>query len=201
VSEESLQWIDSKLMDPSELAPERQEALRSGFRSWAAALPEAPAWKLLFRKSGIGPNAFALPDGTILMTDELVALAEKDEEIYAVLGHELGHIHHRHSMRMVARQTALAVVTTFLFGDLNSIASVVAGLPLFLSQNGYSREFEHEADVYGAHLCVKNLAGMQPMVLILEKLEKAQPSEDMPGWLSTHPHTPERIRHLHEQGE
>lgn len=53
----------------------------------------------------IGANAFALPDGTLVVTDELVELAgDNDDEVLAVLAHELGHIHERHGLRLLRTQ-------------------------------------------------------------------------------------------------
>ena len=58
----------------------------------------------------IGANAFALPSGIIVVTDELVALSEDDDELAAVIAHELGHVHHRHIMRTVIQNSAAALL-------------------------------------------------------------------------------------------
>src|SRR5690606_10210405 len=79
MDKQTLATFDGYLLEPSELPPARQQSLT---RTLAAISPAEggalPAYQLIFRKSeAIGPNAFALPGGTILMTDELVTLADR----------------------------------------------------------------------------------------------------------------------------
>ena len=63
--------------------------------------------RLELRAGGaIGPNAFALPSGIIMVTDELVRIAEHPEEFESVLAHEAGHMVHRHSLRMLLQGSA-----------------------------------------------------------------------------------------------
>ncbi len=77
---------------------------------------------LQFNKSSIGPNAFALPGGTAVMTDEMVKLADGHEDMVAgVLAHEAAHVQHRHGMRMLVQATLLGTVTSIAFGDFSSL--------------------------------------------------------------------------------
>ena len=72
-----------------------------------------PAHRIEFRKSRIGPNAFALPGGSIVITDELVALVDGDAAVVTgVLGHELGHVRHRDGMRMLLQASAVGVLAS-----------------------------------------------------------------------------------------
>ncbi len=60
-----------------------------------------------FRASPIiGANAFALPGGIVIVTDQLMQLAEHDDEILAVLAHEIGHVKHRHVLRGLPQDSA-----------------------------------------------------------------------------------------------
>ena len=78
-----------------------------GVRSNGRMAESLPEPRLEFRASpALGPNAFALPSGIIVVTDELVTLAHDDREILAVLGHELGHVAHRHVMRQLLQSSA-----------------------------------------------------------------------------------------------
>ena len=115
VGEAAMETLDERLMRPSELPEAQQQRIRNAFARAVAALPagSVPSHRIAFRKRRIGPNSFALPGGTMVMTDELVKRVDADEGILVgVLGHELGHLRHRHGMRggpehvcLVARKT------------------------------------------------------------------------------------------------
>ena len=81
-----------------------------------------PRHRLVFRKSRIGPNAFALPGGTMVMTDQLVELVDHDDAVLTgVLAHELGHLQARHGMRMLVQATAIGAVSSLVFGDFSAL--------------------------------------------------------------------------------
>ncbi len=97
----------------------------------------------------MGANAFALPGGTIIFTDEIVELAEDDGELVAVFAHERGHVVNNHSMRNLMQSAGVTFVLGWMLGDLTMITDVVlVGAPVLLQQMSYSRSFEREADEY-----------------------------------------------------
>jgi Zn-dependent protease with chaperone function len=207
----TLDVLDRAALGPSELPEHRQQQLREAFaRLVTSAGDIKPSYRILFRKGqGVGANALALPDGTIVMTDELVKLAADDEEILAVLAHELGHINRRHSLRMLIQGSIVAFVVSWYIGDVSSVA---AGLPTLLLQASYSREHEAESDRYAAAMLRAN--GISPKRLgeMLQKLERAHRksgdgrhesaetgssrSGAFNDYFATHPGTAERIRAL-----
>lgn len=163
--------------------------------------------RLLVRNSAaLGPNALALPDGTIIITDGLVRLAQRTgpltdrakAELIAVLGHEVGHVEHRHSTRVLARSSLTAALSATLFGDFSAVA---AGLPTLLAQMQYSREMELDADAYAVTVLHRQNMSARHFVDILPRLEKVSGDlTKMPRWLansmaylSTHPDTDNRI--------
>ncbi len=89
-------------------------------------------------------NAFALPDGLIVATDALV-LNLNNDELEAVLAHEIGHVNERHGMRSFIQSTALGLFL-ILIGDVSGFAAI----PLALTQSRYSRKAEQEADCFAA---------------------------------------------------
>ncbi|MGM0595197.1 MAG: M48 family metallopeptidase, partial [Pseudomonadota bacterium] len=101
VSDETLSYLDKHLFDPSQLPESTQKRLQTSFSRISGGLDTGHRFQLQFRKGGktLGANAFALPSGTIVMTDELVALSNNDEELIAILAHEVGHVVHRHGLR------------------------------------------------------------------------------------------------------
>ncbi len=142
----------------------------------------------------IGANAFALPGGTIVVTDDLVRLAGSPEAVAAVVAHEMGHVRHRHGLRQLIQSSAIAVVIGLWIGDFDSMITVATTV---LLGSAYSREFEYEADGHGAELLAG--AGLSPTLLadMLARLsETAGEANDSNGYLSSHPPTPERIERL-----
>ncbi|WP_199775490.1 M48 family metalloprotease [Microbulbifer pacificus] len=61
----------------------------------------------------MGTNAFALSGGTIILIDELIARAEHENEILAVFGHELGHVHHQHTLRHIIEGSAITFMKQY----------------------------------------------------------------------------------------
>lgn len=191
MGEQTLAVMDRVFLAPSQLSPTRQKSLTDTWARYCASV-HCPAHQLLFRHGKeMGPNAFALPGGVMVLTDELVKLAQQDEELVAVLAHELGHVHGRHGVRMVVQSMGAAAVLLAVTGDFGNVTDLASTLPSLLLQAGYSRNMEREADAYAiASLqaaCVepKHLANM------LAKLD-AKVSET--GGLDSHPGTQERMQ-------
>lgn len=159
----------------------------------AAGLEQSP--ELVFRSmGGQAPNAFALPGNIIVVSDELVRLTKIDEEIAAVLAHEIGHARHRHGLQGVLRNSAALIVVSTVTGDLSTLTTFAGTLPFLLLQRGYSREFEIEADNYALELMRQANIDLRHFGSILKKLEDARPDEGNDfTYLSTHPSTTERI--------
>jgi Zn-dependent protease with chaperone function len=164
VGEVAMESLDEHLMQPTALPPEAQARLRASFERALQALPasDVPAHRVQFRKSRIGPNAFALPGGTIVMTDELVSKMAGDEAaLVGVLAHELGHVRHRHGLRMLVQVGALSALSALVLGDFSGL---LAGVPVWLGQASYSRDAEREADAESAR--VLKAAGMSPLAMV-----------------------------------
>lgn len=203
LSVHTLEWLDRGLMTPSSLPPQRRDALLQALRERAVADGRRIEHTLLFRAGGpLGANAFALPDGTLIVTDELVALAGGDDEVLAVLAHELGHVQQRHGVRLILQGSAAALFMAWYFGD---IGSLLASAPTLLVQAGYSRGMEREADDFAVRLLRER--GQSPALLagMLEKLlaahgEAAAAAEGPGSWLSSHPDSAERIARLRKSG-
>lgn len=171
IGEATLQAIDQHLMQASQLPVAEQNRLRDTFAHSLTALPPGslPPWTLVFRKSRIGPNALALPGGTLILTDELVELvAHDDKVITAVLAHELGHVQHRHGLRMLVQASVLGGLGALVLGDFSTL---LAAVPVFLGQAHYSREAEREADAHAVLLLKAAAISPAVMVTLFEKLE------------------------------
>ena len=196
LSDQTLKVLDNGLLVPSKLDAERRAGLQARFARLAATAQLRGAGPLLFRASpSLGANAFTLPDGTIILLDELVLGLGSDDQVVAVLGHELGHVHGRHSLQLLLRGSAVAAFLSFYVGDLSQL---LAAVPTAVIQAHYSQEFEREADDYGA--AQLRASGLSPQLLAdaLTTLQRLHPRIDGGGYLSSHPSSGERIRHLQE---
>ncbi len=163
-------WIDKNLMQPSKLAPQQLQRLRDALTKAVAGMPagSVPSWNLALRSSPLGPNAFALPNGTIIVTDDMVNMVEADDTVLVgVLAHELGHLQHRHSVRMLVQVTALGAIASLVVGDFSSL---LASVPVFLGQASYSRQAEQEADAMSVAILRNAHISPAVMVTMFEKL-------------------------------
>lgn len=198
IGKEGLALLDERLFGPTDLDPQRQLQLLAEFMSVVETVGEGNDYRyqLVFRKGqSMGANALALPAGTIVMTDELVALADNDEELAAVLAHEVGHVRNRHALRSLIQNSVVAGTIIILTGDASSATSLAAGIPTVLARAGYSREFEYEADAVAKEYLIKNDIPLSRFADIIQRLDSS--SEDasaVPGWFATHPDARERIR-------
>jgi predicted Zn-dependent protease len=145
-------------------------------------------------------NAWCMPGGKMAMYTGLVQkLNATDDEIAAVMGHEIGHALREHARERMSRQmgTQLGVGligALFGIGDLGqSIAGQVANVTLNLPN---SRLHETESDRIGVELAAR--AGFDPRAAVglWEKMGKASGGGQPPKWLSTHPSHEDRIADL-----
>lgn len=211
LAQRAMQDLDASWLKPSKLPAARQAQLRERFEALGRhATPAlrryagyAPKLQLHFR-SGMGANAFALPGGTIVMTDGLVEAAAKqglsDDALVGVLAHEIGHVMHRHTTRMVVEQGVLNVGLGLALGDVSSVLSVGGSLLTGLS---YRRSHETEADCFAVGMMREAGLPTAPMGDLLLGMEaghsKTATAASGSRWtdlLSSHPATPERARAL-----
>jgi Zn-dependent protease with chaperone function len=173
IATQGMKELDKYLFRPSTLPKERQESLRALFAELGAAAT-IPA-RIEFRDGDfMGANAFALPGGVVVMTDQLERLlAEDDGRIAAVLAHEIGHLEHRHGARHILQDSIAALVAAAVLGDASGVSGLVATLPALLTHTANSRAFEREADTFAFGLLRRT--GRSPRLLgeALAALEKA----------------------------
>ena len=192
VGAEVLRGVDQLLFEPSALAEPQRQAVQGAFDQASASLGVDA--RLEFRQGKrTGANAFALPGGIVVITDEIVALAEHDEELVAVLAHELGHVRGRHVMRQLARTSVLFVVWSAVTMD-TGLGALSAVAPEHLVALGYSRDFEREADrVAFDYLHSRGIPATR-LQDILQRLQRQTCADcTVPPWLSSHPPTAERV--------
>lgn len=209
---QALQTLDQSWLKPSTLPDERRQQITRDFATLVQkAWPDgsAPAYRLEFRAArqrlknpgpASGANALALPGGTLVLTDELVAVAEPDA-LLGVLAHELGHVQRRHATRMAVEGALLGTGVAVIKGD---VTSVLATAPVLLTTLSFSRAHELEADCYALATLQRAGASTQPLASLLETIAGAPAGgaadrvSNLSDVLSSHPSTPARAQLLRD---
>lgn len=142
-------------------------------------------------------NAFALPDGTIVVFAGIVERMENYDELVALLGHEAAHVNNRHSMKMLCRNLSGYLFISAILGDANGIMAVLGENVNSLQSLSFSRKFEQEADLEGFKILIKNKVNPKGMSNLFNRLQEDQNSV-IPEFLSSHPVTKERIKNSHK---
>ncbi len=195
MSQGTLETLDRTMFSPTALPDSTVKEIKDGFARIVAASPRGEGgYTLYFRAGGlIGPNAFALPDGTIVMTDELVELAGGDTEmLMGVLAHEIGHVDLQHSLRQLYRAAGIAGLVMLVAGDIGAGAEDVLVDGSALLVLSYSRSAEAEADRHSVELMLK--AGYDPAAIVrfFTLIEEKLGDRSETSMFSTHPGTPDR---------
>ncbi len=200
LSEQVLASLDATVFVASTIASPRREQIMSFLIEIAQAVGGEHRYRLEFRGGDkIGANAFALPSGIIVITDELLEMAQDDREMIAVLAHEVGHVVNRHVLRRVIQSSVVTLLIGTLTGDVVSVSTLAATIPAALMEAQYSREFEIEADGFAIQYLDQKNISRQHFANILTRLDQSQNDEKRAtGFLDTHPTSNDRIELLKE---
>ena len=193
VGQQVIRLLDRSLMEPSLLPDPTRARVERLFAAIEVESGYDGGITLQFRSSErVGANAFALPGGTIVLTDEIIELAESDDEIAAVLAHEIGHVVGRHSLRLVLQNSLGTLLLASVTGDIASTTALGAGIPAVLMQLGYSREMEREADAYAFGVLRDRGYDTGALRSLLSRIQDQYGTEEVPDFLSSHPRTESR---------
>jgi Zn-dependent protease with chaperone function len=199
-SRQTLDAVDGRLIKPTRLTAAEQQHLQQIFRITARAAPRGEGgYRLLLRDAPlIGPNAFALPGGEVVVTEQLVKLARSDAELEGVIAHEMSHIDRAHGLQRVYQASLVPAAIAFITGDASQVGHIATILPGVLLQSAYSREFEQQADDDAA-LQLRRM-GVDPAALgdLLQRIEAKMCGAQgcRPSWLGSHPATAARAARL-----
>jgi len=140
------------------------------------------------------PNAFALPDDSIIVTDDLIQMADQPDELVGVLAHEIAHIEHNHIMKNIVRSVGAGIFFDVVVGG-SGAGQMIAIASVNLAGLRFTRSDEADADRRG--LDYLDAAGIDPGALARMFDRFAQETErkgveNIPTLLSSHPATAER---------
>lgn len=146
-------------------------------------------------------NAFALPNGHIVVFSALLDTLDQSAELAALLGHEASHVYLRHSTQTLFRNLAGYMVVSLLIGDVSGITAVMVQNAQNLQNFSHSRKFEAEADLNGISILHENNLSADGMLRLLNKLN-SKAGDKVPEWISTHPSTLRRMdKAYHEKNK
>ncbi|HUO92471.1 MAG TPA: M48 family metallopeptidase [Rhizomicrobium sp.] len=205
VSDQTLATMDRFALAPSELSTDDKIKAQRLFARVAAMGHEGRSgYQLLFREGRhVGPNAFSLPDGRVVMTDQLYEMVKRDDELEGVFGHEIAHADRRHAMQMVYEASLLPATIALVTGDASQLSQITAVLPTLLIESSYSRSFEQQADDDSANTMKRigaDPAALGEFLLRMDKEICGRRGGCGPSWLGSHPATAERAARLRAEG-
>jgi Zn-dependent protease with chaperone function len=201
------------LTKPSALSAAQQDAIH---RAWQTVQPAQARMPMRLQVRAMpptfGPNALALPDGTVIFNDAMAYQildgadsfdADGHAALAGVLAHEVGHIEGRHSMQSVVRGSLTTAFAAFLFGDFSAVA---AGAPVVLLGARHSRAMEAAADQYALAVLRARHLPAAPLADLFRSMGKEE--DEAPGWLrtasgylSSHPGSAARAAALRAAGQ
>lgn len=150
-------------------------------------------------------NAFALPGGPVFITEALFSKLDTPGQLAGVLGHEIGHVIHRHGAEHMAKQqllqglTGAALIATYDPNNPNGqqSAAIVQMVGQFINLR-YGRQDELESDEMGVELMTRAGYNPESMVRVMEVLKKTGGGGRAPEWASSHPDPDNRIARIRE---
>lgn len=140
-------------------------------------------------------NAFALPDGHLVVYSGLILNTDKPEELAGVMSHELAHIELQHVMKKLVKEIGLSVLISMTGGS--SGAEVIGEAGRLLSSSAFDRRLERDADIQGVDYLMNAGIDPEPFADFLYKLA-TETSDDnsLLNWISTHPESKERAEYI-----
>jgi len=134
------------------------------------------------------PNAFALPGGQILVTKGLIGICDTQEELLAVIAHEIGHIEERHVVNRLIRELGIDLI-------LSADPYVTGHAARILISSRYNRKQEEEADAFACELMLKAKLEPRALASLFRKFKDENAlNHEPPEWISSHPNLDARIR-------
>lgn len=202
----SAAWQDIKAQTPQTRNTEVRNAVMRTWNRIERASPKAgEQWDVaVFDTNDV--NAFVMPGNRVGVYRGMVELAENDDQLSAVLGHEIGHSVYNHAgrrmTRAVAAQAALVAgqIAVAQSEELSQYGNLIVGLGGAAVQFGvilpYSRESELEADRVGVDYMYNAGYDVRQSVRLWELMEANSAGQRQPEFMSTHPEPSRRASDL-----
>jgi Zn-dependent protease with chaperone function len=180
-------------------------------RRLVASIPEEfrhPEFRYTFEVVNVREiNAFALPGGPMFVNRGMIQAAQTEGEVAGVMAHELSHVILRHGTAQASKatkyeigQVAGAILGSIIGGGWGQVVAQGTQFGLGTAFMRFSRAFEHDADIEGAHIMAR--AGYDPrdMANMFKTIER-QSGSGGPQWLSDHPNPGNRENYILQEAQ
>lgn len=142
-------------------------------------------------------NAFALPNGHLVLYSELILNAENQEELAGVICHEIAHIELNHVMKKLIKEIGLSTLISVTTGGGSS--EIIKESAKILSSTAFDRKLEKQADLKGVDYLLAAKLNPKPFANFLYNLSEEQGNiSQYLNWVSTHPDSKERAEYIIE---
>lgn len=162
-------------------------------------------YELLFYKSAtFGANALALPDGKIILTDQLYSrLIDKPDAVLAILLHEVGHVEENHGLRQIIQSLGVGLIFILITGDVQGLSETLVSSSFILIQQSFSRTMETEADAFSINSLKRLGISTDEFITAMEAIIDSNESDNWEEkiyfkYLSSHPGLKDRIEMIKE---
>ena len=200
MSEQALLALDKYALTQSTLSAADQSHANALFAKAEALGRAGPGGYRLVLRGGwrLGPNAFALPDGTVVVTDKLWAAMQDEDEALGVFAHEISHVDHAHQLQRVYQVSLWPAIVATLTGDISRMSEMAANLPGLIAQSPVPDGFERQADNDAAAMMRALGAKPSHLAALLARLDRSScRGKYCPaGWVSDHADIAARVARL-----
>lgn len=201
-SRQTLYGLEKTILNPTTLTESQQNTYITNWQQEISSiLPNNRPYHFIIKQSEfLGANALALPDGTIIITDDLIKLLQDHPKaLTSILLHEIGHVEELHSMRYIAEVIATTVAVNYLFGDISGLLDIFTGSAATVVSNSFSQKLEWEADNYALEQLRKSGRSTEDFALAMELMTLEVDEQALEKLFSTHPLISERVKNAREK--
>jgi len=142
-------------------------------------------------------NAFALPNGHLIIYSDLIHNSDNQEELTGVICHEIAHIELNHVMKKLIKEIGLSALISMTTG--NGGAEIIKETAKMISSSAFDRNLEKEADIKAVDYLTTAKVNPEPFANFLYKLsDKEHEAVKYLTWISTHSDSKERSEYIFE---
>jgi beta-barrel assembly-enhancing protease len=142
-------------------------------------------------------NAYALPDGHLVLYSGLISKSANEEELAGVISHEIAHIELSHVMKKLGKEIGFSVLISMTTGSGG--AEIIKETAKMLSSSAFDRSLEKEADIKAVDYLINSNLDPKPFADFLYKLSEEKGNDiKYLTWISTHPDSKERSAYIIE---
>lgn len=237
IDRSTLATMDRVILKPTNISEARQAEFQEIFEELLAARPvdpiaqrkkrnRKPDYNLNFRDMRGIPNAFALPGGTIVLTDGLLNDFGDNDLIAGVLAHEIAHVEYEHSLRQMYRALGMAALISMVAGDAGPMLEDILLEGSAILALSFSREAEIQSDTFAVKMLHATNRPTDAMIPFFEAISRGMTLDEFNdavrmgkikiagdasndiavtttpvdgAWLSSHPLSQSRIDNIRAQ--